>query len=186
VSEHASGASNDNPSEHRSDTGERIRFARVMRWTRQERSIPDSVTDPFILRMEGSVETSWRWKWSELSRWTRMFGVQLHLDVYGLPVLPTLKAMGEEDHGWVVAARSAEAFPGSRAYVTMRVMKRIREDRGIQTKNMAHHLGIVPGSLHKIETGEDPRFSTVQRYARALGGLATLRLGLAIKEDETP
>lgn len=184
MTEHASGASNDNPSEHRSDIGERIRFARVMRWTRQERNIPDSVTDPFILKMEGSVDLSWRWKWSEVARWTGMFGVQLHLDIYELPILPTLKTMGEEDYGWVVAARSAEAFPGSRAYVAMRAMKRIREDRGIQTKNMAHHLGIVPGSLHKIETATDPRVSTVQRYARALGGTVGLRLGLAIKDPE--
>lgn len=48
------------------------------------------------------------------------------------------------------------------------VNKRI--DRGIKAKDVAAAMGVTPSTVSELENHQDdPRLSTVQRYARAIG-----------------
>ena len=62
-------------------------------------------------------------------------------------------------------------------------IKLVRVERGKQLKEVAEAAGMQPSQLSRIESSKtDPKWSTVERIARALG----LEVSeLASKEDET-
>jgi DNA-binding XRE family transcriptional regulator len=184
------GASNDCPSEHEFDVRERQRFAEVLKWTREAREM-ETVDVSAALKMREdrvahweSCDDSWAWRISEIQKWTGVFGLRMNLDFQFLPYLPTLDEMAREDHGWVVARDQRPWNPNIEGWLALRVLRRIRKQEGIMTKDMARAMGVVPGTLHKIETSEDPRISTVQRYARALAGSVDMRILLLKKEPK--
>ena len=49
-------------------------------------------------------------------------------------------------------------------------IKKLRIEKGISTKKLAEMAGVSDNAIRSIETGEsDPKFSTVQKVAGALG-----------------
>jgi len=52
----------------------------------------------------------------------------------------------------------------------------LRKSRGLTQTEVARRMGIVQGSVQSIERGDDPRISTIFRYARALGAQVTFNV----------
>jgi transcriptional regulator with XRE-family HTH domain len=49
-------------------------------------------------------------------------------------------------------------------------IRRLREQRGVTQEDAAHDAGVTVGTLSKLERGEsDPRWTTIERVAAALG-----------------
>jgi DNA-binding XRE family transcriptional regulator len=60
---------------------------------------------------------------------------------------------------------------GRGLYAKKRVgLRSLREASGITQVDMAERMGVTQAQVSKIETGEDHRVSTLERYAEALGG----------------
>lgn len=54
----------------------------------------------------------------------------------------------------------------------MELLKDATQNLGLTNQQLADRLGIVKSAVWKSLEGSDPRLSTIQRYARALGGRA--------------
>jgi DNA-binding XRE family transcriptional regulator len=66
----------------------------------------------------------------------------------------------------------AQDLPQFQGVGAMELLKQARIDLDITNQAMADRLGIAKSAVWKSEEGSDPRLSTIQRYARALGGRA--------------
>lgn len=102
----------------------------------------------------------WEWHWSTLRDLCDGAEVRATLD------FPGLEMPGTPLYGMGLAGN---AFLGVGA---LESLKKIREDAGISYTEMGSLMGVVKSGVYKIETGDDPKLSSIMRYARALGGRA--------------
>lgn len=51
----------------------------------------------------------------------------------------------------------------------IKVLVQIRKDAGLRQQDVAEAMGVGQSTLSQFENAVDPRLSTVQRYARAVG-----------------
>ena len=106
----------------------------------------------------------WDWTWSTLHG--LVDGVDKMVVVYfhDLPeVESTMYEMG----------RVSPQFGGVGA---MDYLKKAREALGVSQMDLANTLKIVKSGVYKLENSDDPRLSSVMRYARGLGGYARYRI----------
>lgn len=59
----------------------------------------------------------------------------------------------------------------------------VRRSQGLTQEQVAERMGVSQSTVSEFERSSDPRFSTVQRYAHALG--CTIGMSLPLYEEET-
>ncbi len=65
-----------------------------------------------------------------------------------------------------------------------KVLRRLREERGLSQEALAYHSGITSGSLGRIELGQaSPAWSTIRQIANALG-VTMVELSMAVEAEE--
>lgn len=65
----------------------------------------------------------------------------------------------------------------------MRDLRALRKRRGLTVEDIAHRVGASPEAIAYLESGEqDPRLSTLRRYALALGVTVTHKVESAFLE----
>jgi DNA-binding XRE family transcriptional regulator len=102
----------------------------------------------------------WEWHWSTLRDLCDGAGVRAKVDFWNLAMPKTpLYEMGLINN----------ALLGVGALESLR---KAREDMGLSHQELGRLMGIVKSGVYKIENGDDPKLSSIMRYARALGGRA--------------
>lgn len=107
----------------------------------------------------------WDWPWSTLYGLVDGADRMLVVEFHGLPEVSS--AMHE-------MAKTSPAFGGVGA---MDFLRRCREDKCVTQLQMAGRLKIVKSGIYKLESSDDPKLSSIMRYARGLDGYARFRIG---------
>lgn len=106
----------------------------------------------------------WDWPWSTLYGLVDGTDRMLFVNFRDLP--PVSSPMHE-------MAKTSPAFGGVGA---MDFLRRCREDMGVTQVEMADRLKIVKSGIYKLESSDDPRLSSIMRYARGLDGYARFEI----------
>lgn len=106
----------------------------------------------------------WDWCWSTAYGLVDGVGLRLSVEFDGLPQVSTT---------FSEMAKKSPVFGGIGA---MEFLKAAREDLGISQLDLAKTLKIVKSGVYKLENSDDPRLSSIMRYARGLGGSARYKI----------
>lgn len=88
----------------------------------------------------------------------------------GAGLVLTVKFNGLE--GTSPVWKMAQLMPQYQGVGAMEFLKDAREVMGMSGNDLARRLGVAKSSVWNSEENSNPRLSTIQRYARALGGKA--------------
>lgn len=102
------------------------------------------------------------WLFNSLYDWGRVVGVDIWVVPELNPVLPEDKISPLTRVGITMASMSGVGL--------MAYMKDWRVFHGITQKHIAEELNVVHSTMWSIEESTNPKISTMQRYARVLGG----------------
>lgn len=105
---------------------------------------------------------SYYWKYDEIHDWARALHVTLRFNTVGLAVLPE-----EKIPAVVLLAEQTPVFSG---IAMVAYLVELRKHLGHEQKHIAQRMDVNHGTMYAIENSNNPRLSTLQRYARALGG----------------
>jgi hypothetical protein len=105
---------------------------------------------------------SYFWKLPSILKWGRAVHIDLIMQTPGIPELEVTQRDFE-------SFRKSAGVDWDTAYTRNRLLS-VQRERAIHNDEMARRLGINVGSLNRIYRSTEPRMSTLQRFARALGG----------------
>jgi DNA-binding XRE family transcriptional regulator len=106
----------------------------------------------------------WDWKWSTF------YGL---VDGAGLRACVEMNELPHVSAPLFIVAKSKPVFGGIGA---LEYLKVAREDKCVSQLELSRRLGIAKSGINKIEKSDDPRMSTIMRYARALDGYVRFRI----------
>lgn len=109
------------------------------------------------------VSNSLHWKFNEVHAWSSAVGLDFMVGLEGIAVLP-IDLIGP----LMRTAIRQSAFGG---VGMLEYLQTLREQMGVRQSVLAQRLGAGRGSMWDLENSDNPKISTLQRYARALGGL---------------
>lgn len=106
----------------------------------------------------------WDWPWSTLFGLVDGVDKKLVVEFHDLPdVSAPMYELGLNS-------------PGFGGVGAMDFLKRAREALGVSQGDLAQRLKIVKSGVYKLENSDDPKLSSIMRYARGLGGYARFRI----------
>lgn len=117
--------------------------------------------NPDWLKELGDTD-SYYWKFNEVHDWARALNVAIRFNTIGVAVLPEARIP--------TLMRVAEHTPIFTGVAMLAYFGALRDHLGYEQKYVAQRMGVNHGTMYAIENSDNPRLSTLQRYARALGG----------------
>ena len=98
------------------------------------------------------------------------------------------KSYYEQQLALIPKDRQAAVLKQTDEIIKLSRLNRLRESVGLTQQQVADKLAIKQASISQIETGEDPRLSTLIRYISALGGKLSLSVTMpeGAEYDLTP
>jgi hypothetical protein len=109
------------------------------------------------------VSNSLHWKFNEVHAWSAAVGLDFLVGLENIAVLP-IDLIGP----LMRTAVRQSAFGG---VGMMEYLRTVRLEMGVAEKVLADRLQLGRGSVWDLENSDNPKVSSLQRYARALGGV---------------
>jgi DNA-binding XRE family transcriptional regulator len=111
---------------------------------------------------ELGVTDSYYWKYNDVHDWARALNIAIRFNTVGVAVLPEARIP--------TLMRVAEGNPAFTGVAMLEYLGALRDYLGYEQKYVAQRMGVNHGTMYAIQNSDNPRLSTLQRYARALGG----------------
>lgn len=127
--------------------------------------------DKWVTDLENRSD-SLHWRFNNVWEWGRAVGVDIFLDIDGIAPL-SLQRIGP----WSHLALKQSTFGG---IGMLEYLRALRTDMGVDHREMARRMDVTHGTVWDIESSDNPKISTLQRYVRAMGG--SLRFVLRVCE----